>query len=102
MPSPMQLQAQATGGPMMLGPGQQNMMGRTVAQQALAQQGYLTQPQLASAFTGAPPQQPTALPGMMTGMPSMPGTTLNSPSQLQMALMQGVLSPYDAYGQGQA
>lgn len=101
MPPPMQLQTQATGGPMMLGPGQQNMMGRAVAQQALAQQGFLTQPQLASAFTGAPPQQPIALPGTMTGMPSMPGTTLNSPSQLQMALMQGALSPYDAYGQGQ-
>lgn len=90
MPPPMQLQTQATGGPMMLGPGQQNMMGRTVAQQALAQQGYLMGPQLASAFTGAPPQQPMPL----------PGTTLNSPSQWQMAL-QGAPSLYYEYGQGQ-
>jgi hypothetical protein len=37
--------------------------------------------------------------GQVTGIPSLPGTTLNSPSQLQMALMTGQLSPYDLYGQ---
>jgi len=79
---PMQLQsappAQAVGGPMMMGAGGQNMQGRMAAMQSLAQQGFLTQPSVA-AFT-----------------PSMPGTTLNSPSQL-LALQAGLLkSPYDS------
>jgi hypothetical protein len=84
-PQPMQLAppqpAQAMGGPMMLGAGGQNTQPRLAAMNALAQQGYMVQPSLA-AFT-----------------PSMPGTTLNSPSQLQqMALQAGQLkSPYDTY-----
>jgi len=72
----------------------------------------MTQPSLA-AFGGggvAPPVPSTAqstimpmAPGMATGMPmtGMPGTTLNSPSQLQMALMSGALSPYDMYARQQ-
>jgi hypothetical protein len=38
-------------------------------------------------------------PGGATGIPmtGIAGTTLNSPSQLQMALMTGALSPYDMY-----
>jgi hypothetical protein len=109
-PPPMQLQqapqAQAMGGPMMMRPGGQNIEGRMQAAQNLAQQGYMMQPSLA-AFGGGGVQpvvpstiqstiQPMAA-GQATGMPAMPGTTLNSPSQLQMALMSGSLSPYDMY-----
>ena len=43
-----------------------------------------------------------APPGAATGMPSMPGTTLNSPSQLQMALMTGAMNPYDLYANNAA
>jgi hypothetical protein len=97
-PPPMQLsqapQAMPMGGPMMMGPGGMNTAGRMAAMQALAQQPSAY---VASAF--APPQ-PVALPGQATGMPAMPGTTLNSPSQLQMALMSGQLSPYDVYAGG--
>ena len=97
--------AQAMGGRMMLGPGGQNTMGASVAQQALAQQGFLTQPSLASFGLGATRTATPAMPGTASGLPSMPGTTLNSPSQLQMALMTGAMNPYDlysgAYAQGQ-
>ena len=101
----MQLQqaqpAQAMGGPMMMRPGGQNFAeGRAVAAQNLAQQGFSMQPQLASAYAalGATrPPVPTAMPGQATGIPGLPGTTLNSPSQLQMALMTGKISPYDIY-----
>ena len=105
---PMQLQppqaAQAVGGPMMMRPGGQNVDGRMAAIQALAQQGFMTQPTLA-ANTPMPTQSPvasvgtaSAMPGTVTGVPSLPGTTLNSPSALQMALMSGSFSPYDAWG----
>ena len=94
-PPSMQLpQAQAMGGPMMMRPGGMNMQARAAAPNSLAQQAYLT------AAYGAPPNplagSPPA-PGAATGMPSMPGTTLNSPGQLQMALMTGAMSPYDLY-----
>jgi len=104
--------AQAMGGAMMMGSHGQNTFGARAAQQALAQGGFMTQPSLA-AFGGggvAPPVPSTAqstimpmAPGMATGMPmtGMPGTTLNSPSQLQMALMSGALSPYDMYARQQ-
>ena len=84
---------------MMMRPGGQNVDARMAAQQALAQQGFMTQPSLA-AFTpgGARPPLPSMMPGQATGMTGLPGTTLNSPSQLQMALMTGALSPYDLYG----
>jgi hypothetical protein len=111
-PPPMQLQqaqpSQAMGGPMMMRAGQQNMEPRIAAMQALAQQGFMTQPSVA-AFGGGGLQSPlpsTAqstimpmAPGGATGMPAsgIAGTTLNSPSQLQMALMTGALSPYDMY-----
>jgi hypothetical protein len=103
-PSPMQLQptpsAQAVGGPMMMRPGGQNTMGASVAEQNLAQH-YMLQPSLA-AFTPQMPQQPMTPPGAATGIPGLPGTTLNSPSQLQMALMSGAMNPYDLYAsQGQ-
>ena len=113
-PPPMQLpqapQARAMGGPMMMGPGGQNTFGARAAEQSLAQQGFMTQPTLA-AFGGGGTQpvvpstiqstiQPMA-PGQATGMPAMPGTTLNSPGQLQMALMSGQLSPYDMYARQQ-
>jgi len=104
--------AQAMGGTMMMGPHGQNTFGARAAQQAFAQAGLMTQPSLA-AFGGggvAPPVPSTAqstimpmAPGMATGMPmtGMPGTTLNSPSQLQMALMSGAMSPYDMYARQQ-
>jgi len=103
-PPPMQLQqaqpAQAMGGAMMMRPGGQNVEPRMAAMQALAQQGFMTQPSVA-AFGGGGLQSPVpaAMPGGVTGMPAsgIAGTTLNSPSQLQMALMTGALSPYDLY-----
>ena len=97
IPTPPMQPAQAMGGPMMMGPGGQwGAMGQRLAQQQLAQQGYMAQPSLA-AFTPGMPRQPMMAPGAATGMPSMPGTTLNSPSQLQMALMTGAMNPYDLY-----
>jgi hypothetical protein len=98
-PPPMQLSAQASGGPMMMGPGGQNTRGAIAAQQALAQAGFMMQPSLAGYGGGPRPLPPTMPIGQTTGMPGLPGTTLNSPSQLQMALMTGQLSPYDLYGQ---
>jgi len=111
-PPPMPLQQaqppQPMGGAMMMRPGGQNMEPRMAAMQALAQQGFMTQPSVA-AFGGGGLQSPlpsTAqstimpmAPGGATGMPmtGIAGTTLNSPSQLQMALMTGALSPYDMY-----
>ena len=102
-PPPMPLQqsqSQAMGGPMMMRAGQQNMEPRMAAMNALAQQGFMTQPSVA-AFGGGGLQSPVpaAMPGGATGMPAtgIAGTTLNSPSQLQMALMTGALSPYDMY-----
>jgi hypothetical protein len=105
---PLQMaQSQAMGGPMMMQPGGQNFQGRALAAQDLAQQGYMMQPTL-QAFTpgGGQPPVPSAgiassMPGGATGMPALPGTTLNSPSQLQMALMSGALSPYDMYARQQ-
>jgi spore germination cell wall hydrolase CwlJ-like protein len=93
--------AQAVGGPMMLGPGGQNTMGERVAQQNLAQQGFMTQPSLA-AFNPTQTQSPVApqMPGLASGMPSLPGTTLNSPSALQMAMYSGSLDPYSRYAGG--
>ena len=92
------------GGPMMLGQGQQNMEGRQLAANALAQQGFSMQPQLASTYAALGATRPVVpstiasmMPGQATGVPGMPGTTLNSPSQLQMALMSGQMSPYDMY-----
>ena len=108
-PPPMQLNAQAAGGPMMMGPGGQNTFGVRAAQQALMQQGalqgFMTQPSLAYGGGNAMPSPIGApspggqAPGSASGVPSMPGTTLNSPSQLQMALMTGAMSPYDLYTQ---
>ena len=110
-PPPMPLQqsqSQAMGGPMMMRAGQQNMEPRMAAMNALAQQGFMTQPSVA-AFGGGGLQSPVPstaqstimpmAPGGATGMPmtGIAGTTLNSPSQLQMALMTGALSPYDMY-----
>ena len=97
-------QSQAMGGPMMLGQGQQNMEGRQLAAQDLQQRGFSMQPQLAStigALSATRPAVPSTIasmmPGQASGIPGMPGTTLNSPSQLQMALMSGQMSPYDMY-----
>jgi hypothetical protein len=95
--------AAAAGGPMMLGPGGQNPLPQRLAQANLAQQGFQMQPSIGANFTPtygpmAPQsQQPMAQPGAATGMPMMPGTTLNSPSQLQMAMMSGSLDPYSMY-----
>ena len=108
-PPPLQMaQSQAVGGPMMMRPGGMNAVDpRIIAQQALQQQGYMTQPTLAANIPFAPqPVVPSTIqstiqpmaPGGATGMGTgLPGTTLNSPSQLQMALMSGALSPYDMY-----
>jgi hypothetical protein len=92
-------QAQAMGGAMMMRPGGQNIDARTAAMQALQQQGFMVQPTLA-ANTPMPtsPVVASAMPGAATGMTGIAGTTLNSPSALQIALMSGSLSPYDAYG----
>jgi hypothetical protein len=92
MPSMQLPQAQAVGGPMMLGPGGQNVPGRSsaIAQNTLAQLAALSR-------GGAQPLAPGSAPGQATGIPGLPGTTLNSPSQLQMALMTGAMSPYDLY-----
>jgi hypothetical protein len=109
-PQPMNLpqapQAQAMGGAMMMRPGGQNVDARMAAMQSLAQQGFLTQPSLAANTPGgSQPVVPSlgtasAMPGAATGMTGIAGTTLNSPSALQMALMSGSLSPYDMYGRG--
>ena len=107
-PPPLQMaQSQAVGGPMMMRPGGMNAVDpRIIAQQALQQQGYMTQPTLAANVPlGGQPVVPSTIQstiqpmaaGLATGMPALPGTTLNSPSQLQMALMSGSLSPYDMY-----
>jgi hypothetical protein len=112
-PQPMQLDpvraAAPAGGPMMLGPGGQNTVGQRLAQndlaQRMAQYGVSTQPMVAGAnsFTPTmgmmqpPGTQPMAQPGAVTGLPQMPGTTLNSPSQLQMAMLSGSLDPYALY-----
>jgi hypothetical protein len=106
-PPPMQLpmapQARAMGGRMMMGPGGQNTFGAGVAEQNLAQQGFMMQPSLAANTLGATrPLVPTMMPGQATGIPGIPGTTLNSPSQLQMALMTGNISPYDMYANNPA
>ena len=108
MQPPMQLSARAASGPMMMGPGGQNAAGQAAAQQALAQQGaqygFLTQPSLAAYAPPARLPVPGAMPiaqASGVGM-GLPGTTLNSPSQLQMALMTGALSPYDLYGNSAA
>jgi hypothetical protein len=100
--------AAAAGGPMMLGPGGQNTVGQRLAQQDLAQrmaQWGMSAPPIAGAASFTPTmgmqapqgQGPMAAPGAATGMPSMPGTTLNSPSELQMAMMTGSLDPYSMY-----
>jgi len=98
-PQPMRLQqaqpGQATGGPMMMGPGGQNVQGRTLAQPA-SYYGALAATRPVVPSTVQSTIQPMA-PGQATGVPGMPGTTLNSPSQLQMALMSGQMSPYDMY-----
>ena len=107
-PQPMRLQqaqpAQAIGGPMMMQPGGQNLQGRMVAAQDLAQRGFSMQPQLASYYGALAATRPpvastiaSMMPGQATGLPALSGTTLNSPSQLQMALMSGQMSPYDMY-----
>ena len=98
---PLQMaQSQAVGGPMMMRAGGQNVDGRMAAQQQLAQQGFMMQPTLAAntnpMIRPAPVPQ-SGMPGAASGVPGMPGTTLNSPSQLQMALMTGQMSPYDLY-----
>ena len=108
-PQPMRLpqapMAQAVGGPMMMGQGGQNVMGQRIAQNDLAQRGFSMQPQLASTYGALGATKPVVqpiMPGQATGMPGLPGTTLNSPSQLQMALMSGQISPYDMYANNPA
>ena len=95
-PPPMQLQqgppARPVGGPMMMGMGGLNAP-RPGADQALAQ--------LAAAGSTRLPVQPM-MPGQASGVTGLPGTTLNSPSQLQMALMTGQISPYDMYANNPA
>ena len=83
--------AMPVGGAMMMGGGGQNVPGRAAAgaQNELAQ--------LAAYGRGVQPQSQAAAPGMAQGIPSMPGTTLNSPSAVQMALMTGSINPYDMY-----
>jgi len=103
-PQPMRLpqapMAQAVGGPMMMGQGGQNVMGQRIAQNDLAQRGFSMQPQLASTYGALGATKPVVqpiMPGQATGVPGLPGTTLNSPSQMYMALQSGAMSPYDLY-----
>jgi hypothetical protein len=70
--------AQAMGGPMMMQPGGQNMAARMAAQQWLQAQGFRVAPSLADYGLGG------IKPAVASGLPGM---TLNSPSQWQMALM---------------
>jgi hypothetical protein len=102
MPSSVAPPAMASGGTMMLAPGGQNTYGERAAQQDLAQRGYMLQPSLAAlqGQGGVRPTVPAAPIGQASGIPGLPGTTLNSPSQLQMALMTGAINPYDLYGSG--
>jgi hypothetical protein len=63
------------------------------------------QPQLASTYGALGATKPVVqpiMPAQATGVPGLPGTTLNSPSQLQMALMTGQISPYDMYANNPA
>jgi hypothetical protein len=91
----------ATGG--MSGP---NIMGpRAAAMQTLAAQGFNNQPLPANMLPSGGIQSPVgAAPvGSATGLPSQGlglGTTLNSPSQLQMAMMYGW--PYGSQQSSQA
>jgi hypothetical protein len=87
--APAGMTPQAMGGPMMAQPGQQNMRPRMQAQNYPAE--------IAALMGGARPPVAAAPVGTATGMPGIAGTTLNSPSQLQMALMTGNISPYDIY-----
>ena len=105
-PKPMQLaqapMARAVGGPMMIGPGGMNAP-KPGGEQDLAQQGFMMQPSLAAIKPArARPPVPPVMPGQATGMRALPGTTLNSPSQMQMALMTGSMSPYDMYANNAA
>lgn len=101
-PSMTPLATGGQGGPNIFAP-------QTYARNALAQQGFVTQPVPASAFAtgGLPPldQGPPGRPpagyaaGPATGLPTGGvgmGTTLNSPSQLQMAMLYGW--PYGSAG----
>ena len=83
--------AMPVGGALMMGAGGQNVPGRAAAgaQNEMAQ--------LAAYGRGVQPPSQAAAPGMAQGIPSMPGTTLNSPSAVQMALMTGSINPYDMY-----
>jgi hypothetical protein len=83
-PPPLQMaQSQAIGGPMMMHAG-----GMNIPQPSLS---------VLSALGGGGARPPMVMPAQATGIPGLPGTTLNSPSQLQMALMTGQMSPYDMY-----
>lgn len=97
-PGPAAAPAMAAGGQMMMGPGGMNTFGQRSAQQAMAQRGGVAN--MAPVAGWQPANQMT--PDMASGMPSMPGTTLNSPSQLQMALMTGAINPYDLYSRSPA
>lgn len=97
--------AMAAGGPMMIGPGGMNAMGQRAAQQALAEQGYMMSPMPANMLPSGGTQSPVqaAPPGSATGMPAqgLPGTSLNSPSALQMAMLYGMPPYYGAQQQQQ-
>jgi hypothetical protein len=105
-PTPPVPPAMPSGGPMMMGAGGQNTMGQRVAEQS-----YNLAPNMANyvanqtrmpslnALSPGAQQAPGAATGLAGGLP---GTTLNSPSQLQMAMMYGSLDPNDPYGRNAA
>ena len=97
MPSMQTMPPQATGGPMMMRAGGQNVPGRSMAPDPRAGLAQL------AAYGSVQPLSQASAPSLATGMPTsgLQGTTLNSPSQLQMALMSGSLSPYDMYARQQ-
>lgn len=108
-PSPMiGAPPQAMGGAMMASPGYVNATPRTIAQNQLGQQGFQMSPSLAYAMQppfrplGSPPPGSQIMPGAATGFGGLPGTTLNSPSALQTAMMYGSFDPNDPYGRGGA
>ena len=62
--------AQAVGGPMMMGPGGQNMMGQRIAQNDLAQRGFLMQPELASTYGALGATKPWSSPSCPAKRPA--------------------------------
>jgi hypothetical protein len=103
--------ARAIGGNMMMGAGGMNQMPSAVARQAFAQAGNMLSPLPANMLNTGGIQSPVpsttqsaiqpGAPGAQSGLPLAglgQGTTLNSPSQLQMAMLYGYPPYAGSYG----